>query len=292
MVIALDCSVDAVCGSGDGVARLLIHCADRRGVIAAVTTAVADAGGNVLDADQHADPVDGRFSMRLEFEGVERREELEAALGRMNFRYWIRWQNGLPRIAVLCSKQTHCLADLLWRASIGELPAEVTRVISNHEDGRGLAESFGYGFDVVAVTKETKQEQEAAVIEMLLGDGVELVVLARYMQILSPGFIEAFAGRVINIHHSFLPAFAGARPYHRAFERGVKLIGATAHYVTEDLDEGPIIAQRTAHVTHRDSVEDMIRKGRDLERVVLAEAVRLHLEDRVIVDGCRTVVFE
>lgn len=295
MVIALDCSVDASHKSRGGIARLLIHCADRRGVIAAVTTAVADAGGNVLDADQHADPVDGRFSMRLEFEGIDeagRRAELERSLGGMNFRYWIRWQNGLPRVAVLCSKQTHCLADLLWRASMGELPAEVTRVISNHEDGRGLAESFGYGFDVLAVTKETKQEQEAAVIERLRGDGVELVVLARYMQIMSPGFVEAFRGRVINIHHSFLPAFAGARPYHRAFERGVKLIGATAHYVTEDLDEGPIIAQRTAHVTHRDSVEDMIRKGRDLERVVLAEAVRLHLEDRVIVDGCRTVVFE
>ncbi len=269
-----------------------MSCDDRRGVIAAVTTAVADTGGNVLDADQHADPEDGRFSMRLVFEGVKDRAKLEGILSSMNIGYRVRWEGSLPRVAILCSKQTHCVADLLWRASIGELPAEVTRVVSNHSDAQGLAESFGFGFDVFPVTAETKLAQEGKIIELLEEDGVELVVLARYMQVVSPEFIERFGGRVINIHHSFLPAFAGARPYHRAFDRGVKLIGATAHYVTQELDEGPIIAQQTAHVSHRDSVEDMIRKGRDLERVVLASAVRMHLEDRVLVDGCRTVVFE
>ncbi len=279
-------------GFGVDHARLLIRCDDRRGVIAAVTGAVADAGGNVLDADQHSDPEDGRFSMRLVFDGVEDRAGLEKVLSGMNIGYRIRWEGERPRIAILCSKQTHCVADLLWRASIGELPARVSRVVSNHDDARGLAESFGFAFDVLPVTAETKGEQEGKIIELLEKDGVELVVLARYMQVMSQGFIERFGGRVINIHHSFLPAFAGARPYHRAFERGVKLIGATAHYVTEELDEGPIIAQQTAHVSHRDSVGDMIRKGRDLERVVLAQAVRMHLEDRVLVDGCRTVVFE
>jgi len=277
---------------GVGVARLVMSCADRRGVIAAVTVAVAEAGGNVLDADQHADPGDGRFSMRLVFEGVGDRAWLEGALSSMNIGYRVRWEGALPRVAILCSKQTHCVADLLWRASIGELPAEVTRVVSNHSDAQGLAESFGFAFDAIPVTAETKAEKEGEIIDLLERDGVELVVLARYMQVVSPAFIERFGGRVINIHHSFLPAFAGARPYHRAFERGVKLIGATAHYVTEELDEGPIIAQQTAHVSHRDSVEDMIRKGRDLERVVLASAVRMHLEDRVLIDGCRTVVFE
>jgi formyltetrahydrofolate deformylase len=181
---------------------------------------------------------------------------------------------------------------LLWRASIGELPATVTRVISNHDDAEHLARTFGYGYSVLPVTKETKAAQEEEAIRLLEHDGVDVVVLARYMQVLSERFVERYAGRIINIHHSFLPAFPGGRPYHRAFERGVKLIGATAHYVTADLDEGPIIAQRTAHVTHRDGVEDMIRKGRDLERVVLAEAVRMHLEDRVLIENGRTVVFE
>lgn len=272
--------------------RLVIGCADRRGVIAAVTAAIADAGGNVLDADQHADPQTGQFSMRLAFEGLEDRGGLESVLDGMNLQYRIRDASPWARVAVLCSKQTHCVADLLWRVTNGELAATVTRVISNHEDARSIAETFGFGYEVLPVTKETKAQQEAEVIRLLEEDGVELVVLARYMQVLSPGFVEKYAGRIINIHHSFLPAFAGARPYHRAFERGVKLIGATAHYVTADLDEGPIIAQRTADVSHRDTVEDMVRKGRDLERVVLAEAVRMHLEDRVLIDGARTVVFE
>ncbi len=274
------------------IAHLLISCPDRKGVIAAVTTAVAGCGGNVLDADQHADPNDGRFSMRLTFEGIDDRARLESTLGELDLRYRIRWPGPLPRMAILCSKQTHCVADLLWRASIAELPATVTRVISNHADAGNLANSFGFPYDHLMVSAQTKIAQETQIIELLKSDQVDLVVLARYMQILSPAFIAHFPNRIINIHHSFLPAFAGAKPYHRAFERGVKLIGATAHYVTDDLDEGPIVAQRTAHVTHRDTIEDLVRKGRDLERVVLAEAVRMHLEDRIIVDGRRTIVFE
>jgi formyltetrahydrofolate deformylase len=273
-------------------ARLLISCPDRSGVIANVTTAIADAGGNVLDADQHADPNTGQFSMRLVFEGDVDREQLEQMLAELDLKFNIRWPGPVPSIAILCSKQTHCLADLLWRASIDELPARITRVISNHTDGQSLTESFGYVYDHLPVTPDTKAEQEARIIELLEQDQTELVILARYMQILSPAIIDRYPGRIINIHHSFLPAFAGAKPYHRAFERGVKIIGATAHYVTKDLDEGPIVAQGTAHVTHRDTVDDMIRKGRDLERVVLANAVRMHLEDRVIVDDQRTIVFE
>ena len=271
---------------------MLIRCQDRRGVIAAVTTAIAQAGGNINDADQHADPDDGRFSMRITFDGIEHKSMLIETLDQLDIQYRIRWLGALPKVAVLCSKETHCIADLLWRASIGELPATITRVISNHQEAKPLSSSFGFPFEHLDITQETKREQESYILDLLEQDQVELIVLARYMQILSPTFLERFPGKIINIHHSFLPAFAGAKPYHRAFARGVKLIGATAHYVTEELDEGPIVTQKTAHVTHRDSIDDMIRKGRDLERVVLAEAVRMHLEDRIIIDGRRTIVFE
>lgn len=276
----------------DAVVRLLVSCDDRCGVVAGVTAAVSASGGNILDVDQHADPLTGSFCMRVAFEGMTDRNGLETALDELGISYRIHRASPLARMAILCSKQTHCVADLLWRASIGELPATVTRVISNHTDAEQLAETFGYQYTELPVTKETKASQESEVLKLLEDDGVELVVLARYMQVLSEGFVERYADRIINIHHSFLPAFPGGRPYHRAFERGVKLIGATAHYVTAELDEGPIIAQRTAHVTHRDGVEDLIRKGRDLERVVLAEAVRMHLEDRVLIENGRTVVFE
>jgi len=277
-------------------ATLRVTCADRRGVIAAVTAAVAQAGGNILDADQHADPHTGRFSMRLAFEGASDHRALERAVEtaalKLGLRWHLRWPGAPARAAILCSRQTHCVADLMWRVSIGELRMELTRVISNHGDARDLARSFGFAYNELPITPESKGAQEACLTALLEEDDVELVVLARYMQVLSPVLVRRHAERIINIHHSFLPAFAGARPYHQAFDRGVKLIGATAHYVTEALDEGPIIAQETRPVSHRDTVEDMIRKGRDLERVVLAEAVRLHLEDRVIVDGQRTVVFE
>ncbi|MEM8834617.1 MAG: formyltetrahydrofolate deformylase [Planctomycetota bacterium] len=278
------------------IAHLLVSCHDRRGVIAAVAGTVAEAGGNILDAQQHADPGDGRFSMRLAFEEVRDAGAFEGALSslasELGLRWRVRWPGPPPRIAILCSRETHCLADLMWRVSIGEVRAQVTRVISNHEDPGAMVRSFGFEFSYEPVSPETKPDQEARVLSTLQADGVELVVLARYMQVLSPRFVDAMPGRIINIHHSFLPAFAGARPYHQAYERGVKLIGATAHYVTEELDEGPIVAQQTTPVSHRDTVRDMVRKGRDLERVVLAHAVRMHLEDRVLLDGRRTIVFE
>ena len=283
---------------------LLVRCPDATGVVAAVSGVLADLGLNILDADQHADPDVRRFFMRVAFTAEDgRRTEVEAGIGalenRLGLHWQLRWADRRPRVAILAGPQTHCLSDLLWRASTelggGELGCEPTGVISNHTPGEGLARGFGVGFAHIPLAGDdqpAREAQEAAVLAELERQRPDLVVLARYMRVLSPRAVAAFAGRIINIHHSFLPAFAGARPYHRAFERGVKLIGATAHYVTEDLDEGPIIAQQTREVSHRDTVDDLVRKGRDLERVVLAEAVRLHLEGRVMVEGRRTVVFD
>jgi formyltetrahydrofolate deformylase len=196
------------------------------------------------------------------------------------------------RMAILVSRYDHCLTDLLWRWDAGELDAEIPLVVSNHPDLASRAESYGIPFHHVPVTKETKPEQESEVLDHLSENRVDVVVLARYMQILTPEFVSAYRDRLINIHHSFLPAFAGADPYRRAHERGVKTIGATAHYVSEELDAGPIIHQDVAHVSHRDTVDDLVRLGREVERRVLARAVRLHLEDRILVDGGRTVVYE
>jgi formyltetrahydrofolate deformylase len=204
----------------------------------------------------------------------------------------LRFSHPAPRVALFVSKLDHCLFDLLWRRRGGEIPAEVPLVVSNHEDLRGVAEGFGVPYHVHPITPETRDAEEARIEERLQEAGVDLVVLARYMQVLSPAFVARRRHRIINIHHSFLPAFAGARPYHQAYERGVKIIGATAHYVTEALDQGPIIEQDVVRVSHRDTVEDMVRKGRDLERVVLARAVGLHLRHRVLVYGNKTVVFE
>ena len=291
-------------------ARILIRCPDREGVIASVASFLAQAGLNILDADQHTDPMTGRFFMRVEFdkgtgsamptagERASIEAEFSAAVAQpLAMDAFFRWPGRRKRIAVLVGPSLHCAADLLWRVSTGEIDAQVTRVISNHDASADLADRFGHPFHHLPVTKDTKPRQEAAIAELLDADaaseqGLDLVVLARYMQILSDTFTEARPGLIINIHHSFLPAFAGARPYHQAFERGVKLIGATSHYATADLDEGPIIAQQVANVTHRDTVDDLVRKGRDLERTTLAEAVRLHLDDRVLIEGRKTIVFD
>ncbi|MEM1186611.1 MAG: formyltetrahydrofolate deformylase [Planctomycetota bacterium] len=286
---------------------LLVKCPDATGVVAAVSGVLADLGLNIFDADQHADPDVRRFFMRVGFTASDdRREAVEAGIrgleDRLGLSWSLRWAGVPTRVAILSGPQTHCLSDLLWRASDklggGELRCEVTGVISNHTTGEGLAQGFGVPFAHVPLkgdNQASREEQESAVLDELARQAPDLVVLARYMRVLSPRAVGAYTdghgSRIINIHHSFLPAFAGARPYHRAFERGVKLIGATAHYVTDDLDEGPIIAQQTREVSHRDTVADLVRKGRDLERVVLAEAVRLHLEGRVMVEGRRTVVF-
>ncbi len=279
-------------------AILRVHCADRKGIIAGLSDFVFRHGGNILDLDQHTDPDGGRFFMRLvwsmgrfglDVEGVHL--ALDVYARSFGLTWELSYDDRRDRVAVFCSKEPHCLYDLLLRQRLGEMAGDVVLVVSNHEEARQAADYFGVPFVVTPVAKDDKAQAEARQLELLKQYNVDLVVLARYMQILSPGFVAGWRGRLINIHHSFLPAFAGARPYHQAKARGVKLIGATAHYATEDLDEGPIIEQDVVRVTHRDEVEDLVRKGRDLERQVLARAVRLHLQRRVLVDGRRTIIF-
>jgi formyltetrahydrofolate deformylase len=278
--------------------RLLISCPDKQGLIAAISSFIAKHDGNILSADQYVS--DSRtFFMRLEVEGEGfglGRDEFAGAFAPLARRHEMDWRASYTdtpkRMAILVSQYDHCLIDLLWRWDAGELDAEIPLVVSNHPDLAARAESYGIPFYHLPVTHETKAEQESEILSLLFDCGVNLVVLARYMQILSPKFVSAYPSAIINIHHSFLPAFAGADPYRRAHERGVKTIGATAHYVTEELDAGPIIHQDVAHVTHRDTVEGLALLGREVERRVLARAVRWHLEDRVLVDGSRTVVFE
>ncbi len=279
--------------------RLLVSCPDKKGLIAAVSQFIAMHDGNILSADQYVGEDSATFFMRLEIEGEGfglERDEFAAAFAPLARQHEMEWSMSYTdtpkRMAILVSKYDHCLTDLLWRWDAGELDAEIPLVISNHPDLRSRAESHGVPFHHLPVTKETKAEQEGEMLRLLSESDVDLVVLARYMQILSPKFVHAYPDRIVNIHHSFLPAFVGADPYRRAHDRGVKTIGATAHYVTEDLDAGPIIHQDVAHVTHRDTVDDLVRLGREVERRVLAHAVRWHLEDRVLVDGNRTVVFE
>jgi len=281
--------------------RLLISCPDRKGLIAALSSFVAMHDGNILSADQYVseDESGSTFFMRLEIEGEGfglERDEFGGAFAPLARKHGMDWRISYTdtpkRTAILVSRYDHCLMDLLWRWDSRELEAEIPLVVSNHPDLASKVEAYGIPFYHLPVTRETKAEQESQMLDLLAGHNVDLVVLARYMQILSPKFISAYPDRIINIHHSFLPAFAGADPYRRAHERGVKTIGATAHYVTEELDAGPIIHQDVAHVTHRDSVEDLVRLGREVERMVLARAVRWHLEDRVLVDDGRTVVFE
>ena len=279
-------------------ATLLVCCPDRKGLVAALAQVLYGHGANILDADQHTDPVAGQFFQRIRFDMSELhtdRQSLEAAISEVAGRFSMSWRiaDGSNRFktAIFVSKYDHCLYDLLLRQRAGELSTEFAMIISNHEDLRSVAEQFGIAFHYLPVTKETKPAQEREALALLEAGGVDLVVLARYMQILSEDFLKAYDGQVINIHHSFLPAFMGSKPYHRAFERGVKLIGATAHYATADLDEGPIIEQDVVRCSHRDSVQDLVRKGRDLEKVVLGRAVRWHLDDRILVYDNKTVVF-
>jgi formyltetrahydrofolate deformylase len=278
--------------------RLLLSCPDRPGIVARVAGFLADAGRNIIDADQHSTDR-ARLFMRLVFESAPEGEGERDQLYRrfaaevaepLSMEHRFAEADRLPRVAVMASRDDHCLLDLLWRFRSGELPGEPVLVISNHPDHEQAVRSFGLPYHHLIVTSETKPDAERSALELMRGQ-IDLLVLARYMQILSGEFLLGLGSPAINIHHSFLPAFAGADPYQRAWERGVKLIGATAHYVTEDLDAGPIIEQDTARVSHRDEVADLARIGRDLERLVLARAVRAHLEDRVLVDGERTVVF-
>jgi formyltetrahydrofolate deformylase len=280
--------------------RLLIDCPDRKGLIAAISAFISMHGGNIVSSHQYVSTGERpRFFMRLEIEGEGfglRREEFDGAFAPLARRNDMEWRTSYTdrpkRMAIMVSRLDHCLLDLLWRWDAGELPARIPLVISNHPDLARRVEAYGIPFHCLPVTADTKEEQEARALELLAAHDVELIALARYMQVLSPRFLQAYPERIINIHHSFLPAFVGAQPYRQAWERGVKVIGATAHYVTEELDAGPIIHQDVRHVSHRDTVADMVRIGRDIERQVLARAVRWRLEDRVFVDGDRTVIFE
>jgi formyltetrahydrofolate deformylase len=279
-------------------ATLLVCCPDRKGLVAALAQLLYGHGANILDADQHTDPVAGQFFQRIKFDLSELhtdRTSLETAISEVAARFSMSWRiaDGVhpSKTALFVSKYDHCLYDLLLRQRAGELATDISMVISNHPDLEAVAAQFDIPFHHLPITKETKRDQEQEALEILRAGGVDLVVLARYMQILTDEFLTSYEGQVINIHHSFLPAFMGSKPYHRAFERGVKLIGATAHYATAELDEGPIIEQDVVRCSHRDSVQDLIRKGRDLEKVVLARAVRWHLDDRILVYDNKTVVF-
>jgi formyltetrahydrofolate deformylase len=283
----------------DTTARLLITCPDRPGIVSAVTTFLFQHGANITELDQHStDPEGGKFFMRLEFQTprldlskTALHEAFGAAVGRRFDMDWhIAYAADQPRLAILVSRHDHCLLELLWRWARAELPAQVPLVISNHAELRPAVESFGVRFEHVPNTVDIQHAAELRMQELLEGR-VDVLVLARYMRVLSPEFVARWPSRILNIHHSFLPAFAGADPSRQAWQHGVKLIGATAHYVTAALDQGPIIEQATATVSHRDSPEDLKRLGRDLERQALARAVRWHLEDRIIVDGHKTVVF-
>jgi formyltetrahydrofolate deformylase len=278
---------------------LLVSCPDQRGIVAAVTAFVATHGGNVVDLQQHTDHTDGAFFQRVEFElegfDLDRSElpdAFEPVAERFGMHWALRFSDHRTRTALMASKEPHCLHDLLNRWRTGELAVDIPLVISNHPDHADAAAWFGVPYHHLPIAGGNRDAQEAEVARLLRNEGVELVVLARYMQVLSPAFCEEWAERIINIHHSFLPAFQGARPYNQAHERGVKLVGVTAHYATADLDDGPIIDQDVIRVSHRDDVEDLRRKGRDLEVVVLARAVRSHIEHRVLVYGRRTVVFD
>jgi len=277
-------------------AVLLLQCPDQPRIVATVGAFVADAGGNIVEADQHSDPVAGLFLQRVEFDVDATRARLAESFAPIAQRYAMQWevhdQGARPRVALLVSRQGHCLGDLLVRFHLGEIPGEVALVASNHEVNRDLASRFGLPFHVLPVHAGERDAQERALGALLDEHRPDVVVLARYMLVLPKWLVDPWRERMINIHHSFLPSFAGARPYTQAHERGVKVIGATAHYVTADLDEGPIIAQQVMPVSHRDDPARLERRGRDLEAVVLAEALRLHLEHRVIVYGRRTAVFD
>jgi formyltetrahydrofolate deformylase len=278
-------------------AVLLIDSPDRKGLVARVSGLLYERGANILHADQHRDQELGLFFMRVEFElGGFDLEGFRSAFAPLAAELGMTWKltssARKPRVALFCSQYLHCMADLLHRWRTGELACEIPVIGSNHRMVENLAAFYGVPFEFVPITADTGGKAETRQLELLERHGVELVVLARYMQILSPAFIERYPAAIINVHHSFLPAFTGARPYHAAHTRGVKLIGATSHYVTEVLDDGPIIEQDVARISHRDQVEDLVARGRDLERMVLSRAVRWHLDRRILCYGNKTVVFD
>ncbi len=280
-------------------AILLVHCPDQRGIVAAVADFLCRHEGNILHADQHQDATAGLFLTRIEWSLKGFKMDLggfEAAFRPIAERFQMDWRLERSavrkRAALFVSREDHCLADLLYRWKSGELVCDIPLVVSNHETARPIAAFHGVPFHHVPVEPSSKAAAEARQQALLDEHRIDFVILARYMQVLSPAFVAKHPNRILNVHHSFLPAFSGSRPYARAFERGVKLIGATSHYVTESLDDGPIIEQDVVRISHRDGLDDLLQKGRDLERVVLARAVRWHLDHRVLVYGRKTVVFD
>lgn len=280
-------------------AKLLLHCPDKPGILAEVTDFITVNKGNIIYLDQYVDHVENIFFMRIEWElkdflvPQEKIEDYFATLYaqkyEMNFRLY--FSNTKPRMAIFVSKMSHCLFDLLARYTAGEWNVEIPLIISNHPDLQHVAERFGIPFHLFPITKETKEEQEKKEMELLAKHKITFIVLARYMQVISEQMINAYPNRIINIHHSFLPAFVGAKPYHAAFERGVKIIGATSHYVTTELDAGPIIEQDVVRITHKDTVQDLVNKGKDLEKIVLSRAVQKHIERKVLAYKNKTVIF-
>ena len=280
-------------------AALLINCPDRKGLVAAIADFLYSHNANILHADQHQDATQGIFLMRVEWElegfdlpidDFAREFEPIAARNQMEWRLELSARR--PRMAIFVSHYDHCLADLLYRHRSGELNCDIPLIISNHADASALAAFHGVPFHHVPIPKEAKAEAECRQFELLQADAIDFVVLARYMQVLSAEFVARYPGRIINVHHSFLPAFSGARPYHRAYDRGVKLIGATSHFVTAVLDDGPIIEQDVIRISHRDQLEDLLQKGRDLEKLVLSRAVRWYVDHRILTYGNKTVIFD
>lgn len=278
---------------------LLLSCPDARGIVASISNFIFKNNGNILHAAQHTAQPENILFMRIEWDldGFKiPREEIKDAFEPLAEKFKMRWNiyfsDYVPKIAIFVSRHVYCFYDLMLRHQMGEFKAEIPLVISNHLDLMPVAEQFGLNYRHYPITPENKAEQEEKKIAELKKHNINLIILARYMQVLSSRFVNEYPNRIINIHHSFLPAFAGGRPYDQAYDRGVKIIGATSHYVTEKLDDGPIIAQDVIEITHRDSVDDMMLKGKDLERTVLAEAVRLHLKNRILVYGSKTIVFD
>ncbi len=280
-------------------AILLLHCPDKQGILATVTTFINDNGGNIIYLAQHADRMEQVFFMRVEWDlkdfiipDEKIAETFDMLFGKKyDMHFELYFNNKSPRMALFVSKMPHCLFDILGRYTAGEWNVEIPLIISNHEDMRSISEKFDIPYHVFPITKENKKAQEQATLDLLAEHQIDFVVLARYMQILSPEFISSYEHQIINIHHSFLPAFVGAKPYHAAFDRGVKLIGATSHYVTNELDAGPIIEQDITRVSHRDSVQTLVNKGRDIEKIVLSHAVDKHIAHKILVYGNKTVIF-
>lgn len=280
-------------------AILLLTCKDQKGIVAEISNFIYRNDGNIIHSDQHTDFETNTFFMRIEWElkdflipSGEILKAFEPIRQKFNMNVELHFSDETPAVAIMVSKLDHCLYEILLRQKAGELKAKIPLIISNHPDLKPIAEYFGIDYYVFPITPENKAEMEKMEIELLKKNNIDLIILARYMQILSPIFVREFKNKIINIHHSFLPAFVGARPYHQAYRRGVKLIGATSHYVTEELDNGPIIAQDVVEISHRDSLEDLIRKGKELEKMVLAKAVKYHLENKILVFDNRTVIFD